>query len=68
MEHEDSFSLVVEDDGIGLDPGELAGKETHGLAGVLSKIEYFNGEIAFDRNEPQGSIITIALPRTVYAL
>jgi signal transduction histidine kinase len=68
VEHDDCFSLVVEDDGIGLDPGGLSGKETHGLAGVLSKIDYFNGEIAFDRNEPQGSIITIALPRTVYAL
>ena len=68
VEHEDCFSLVVEDDGIGLDPHELAEKESHGLAGVLSKIDYFNGEIAFDRNEPQGSIITIVLPRTVYAL
>lgn len=68
VEHEDCFSLVVEDDGKGLDPHQLAEKETHGLAGILSKIDYFNGEIAFDRNEPRGSIITIVLPRTVYAL
>lgn len=68
VEHEDCFSLVVEDDGIGLEPNELTGKESHGLSGILSKIDYFNGEIAFDRNEPRGSIITIVLPRTVYAL
>ncbi|HEY1112756.1 MAG TPA: 7TM diverse intracellular signaling domain-containing protein [Chitinophagaceae bacterium] len=68
VEHEDCFSLVVEDDGIGLDLRALDGKETHGLAGIQSKIDYFNGEIAFDRNEPRGSIITIAIPRTVYAL
>ena len=68
IEHEDSFSLIVEDDGIGLDLDLLSMKETHGLAGIVSKIDYFKGKIAFDRNEPQGSIITIEIPRTVYAL
>jgi two-component system, sensor histidine kinase LadS len=68
IEHEDSFSLIVEDVGTGLDPVRLPQSESHGLAGIVSKIDYFKGKIAFDRNEPQGSIITIEIPRTVYAL
>lgn len=68
IEHEDSFSLIVEDVGTGLDPACLQHSESHGLAGIVSKIDYFKGKIAFDRNEPQGSIITIEIPRTVYAL
>jgi two-component system, sensor histidine kinase LadS len=68
IEHEDSFSLIVEDVGTGLDPAGLKHAQSHGLAGIVSKIDYFKGKIAFDRNEPQGSIITIEIPRTVYAL
>jgi two-component system, sensor histidine kinase LadS len=63
-EHEDCFSLLAEDDGIGFDTKQLANRESLGLAGIQSKIDYFNGLIAFDKNKPQGLIVTIEIPVT----
>ena len=61
-EHEDGFSLLAEDDGVGFDINKIEKNESLGLAGIQSKIEYFNGSIAFDNNTPQGLIVTIELP------
>jgi signal transduction histidine kinase len=61
-EHVDTFTLIVEDDGIGFDGDELPGKHSMGLTGIRSKINYFNGLIALDKNEPQGLIVTIEIP------
>lgn len=63
-EHEDCFSLLAEDDGIGFDTKQLPNRESLGLAGIQSKIDYFNGLIAFDTNKPQGLIVTIEIPVT----
>lgn len=61
-EHLDTFTLIVEDDGIGFDGEELPGNHSMGLTGIRSKINYFNGLIALDKNEPQGLIVTIEIP------
>jgi signal transduction histidine kinase len=61
-EHEDGFSLIVEDDGIGMLPVNTAEKQTLGIAGIQSKVLSLNGIIAFDKNEPQGLLVTIEIP------
>ena len=59
-EHENSFTLVAEDDGIGFN--SLDTQKNLGIAGIESKIHYFNGEIAFDKNGSKGTIVTIEIP------
>jgi two-component system, sensor histidine kinase LadS len=61
-EMDDCFTLIVEDNGTGFDPGVPSG--SLGLAGVYSKIDYFKGRIAIERNQPSGTLITIEIPRT----
>jgi two-component system, sensor histidine kinase LadS len=63
-EHEDCFSLLAEDDGVGFDTKQLKENESFGLAGIQSKIDYLKGLIAFDNNKPQGLIVTIEIPVT----
>ncbi|MEO7265563.1 MAG: 7TM diverse intracellular signaling domain-containing protein [Ferruginibacter sp.] len=67
-EHTDCFTVVVEDNGIGMNLAFSQKKATHGLQGIESKVAYFNGQIAFDKNKPTGLIITIELPRKTYEL
>jgi signal transduction histidine kinase len=62
-EHEAVFSLIAEDDGVGLDPMPAAG-DGLGLAGIRSKTNYYGGVMAIDRNEPRGLIVTIEIPIT----
>ncbi|NCI46514.1 sensor histidine kinase [Sediminibacterium soli] len=60
-EHEDVFSLIAEDDGVGL---EQVSGDGLGLAGIRSKTNYYGGSMAIDRNEPKGLIVTIEIPIT----
>jgi signal transduction histidine kinase len=62
-EHETVFSLIAEDDGVGLEPMSTAG-DGLGLAGIRSKTNYYGGVMAIDRNEPRGLIVTIEIPIT----
>jgi signal transduction histidine kinase len=64
--HEDCFSLIAEDDGIGLTPEQIEKKDSLGLAGITSKIDYFKGKIAFDANIPSGLIVTLEIPILPY--
>lgn len=59
-EHENSFTLVAEDDGIGFNSTEAT--KSLGIAGIESKVNYFKGAIALDRNEAKGMIVTIEIP------
>jgi signal transduction histidine kinase len=59
-EHENSFTLVVEDDGIGFN--KMEGSQSLGLAGIESKVSYFEGELALDKNGEKGMIVTIEIP------
>ncbi|MCY7293173.1 MAG: histidine kinase [Ferruginibacter sp.] len=61
-EHEDAFTLIAEDDGIGFNHNKIEKKHSLGIAGIQSKINYFNGSIAFDKNMPQGLVVTIEIP------
>ncbi len=61
-EHDDCFSLIVEDDGAGIAPGLIEKKQTLGIAGIQSKIDSLKGSVAFDNNKPTGLIVTIEIP------
>jgi signal transduction histidine kinase len=63
-EHEDVFTVLAEDDGKGFNADALEKKQSLGLAGIQSKINYFNGSVAFDKNTPQGLVVTIEIPIT----
>lgn len=65
-EHEDCFSLIAEDDGLGIEPELMVNKQSLGIAGIQSKINFLKGSIAFDNNKPQGLIVTIEIPITAY--
>lgn len=62
IEHPDVITAVIEDNGTGLAAG-FDKENTKGLAGITSKIKYFNGNIEFDSSE-QGLIISIEIPKT----
>ena len=61
-EHEHCFSLIIEDDGIGMPLLNLRTNTTLGLVGIQSKVHSLNGMVAFDKNVPQGLIVTIEIP------
>lgn len=67
-EHMDCFTVVMEDNGIGINLALPNSHATRGLQGIESKVAYFNGRIAFDKNEPTGLIITIELPKKAHGL
>ncbi|MDB5251469.1 MAG: signal transduction histidine kinase [Flaviaesturariibacter sp.] len=67
-EMDECFTIIVEDNGIGIDPAQASKPGSLGLTGVLSKITYFGGQMAIDRAEPTGTLITIEIPRIQHAL
>lgn len=63
VEHENSFVMMVEDNGVGLAHTKKDTNDTQGLAAIRSKIHYLNGTIAFDQALPTGLIVTIEIPK-----
>jgi len=61
LEHDESITMQVEDNGHGF-VKEYDQQNTKGLAGIISKINYFNGSIEFD-NTPSGLVISIEIPK-----
>jgi two-component system, sensor histidine kinase LadS len=61
-ENETSFTLIAEDNGIGLAASQLTDKKNLGIAGIQSRINYLGGIVSFDENKPTGLIITIEIP------
>jgi signal transduction histidine kinase len=59
-EHENSFTLMVEDDGIGFNNKETP--KNLGMTGIGSKVHYFKGAMAIDSNGVTGTIVTIEIP------
>jgi len=61
-ENDTCFSLIAEDDGIGIAPGEIEKKQSFGITAIQSKVAYFRGSIAIDNILPNGLMITIEIP------
>ena len=62
-EYDDAFTLLVEDNGAGLEVDQQDQKKGLGMAGIQSKINYFKGSFALDKNKPEGLIVTIEIPK-----
>lgn len=71
---EDGVAVAIADDGPGIHPYEIQAIREHretplqhgsGLGLWLSSwiVDQYDGEIAFDDNEPTGSVVTLTLPR-----
>ena len=62
IEFEDVFTIVAEDNGIGMNISNINKHRGLGLSGIESKVSYFNGSIVFDKVPTGGLIITIEIP------
>ena len=60
VEHPGQLSIVVEDDGVGID--EREGPKGRGLDTIRSKIAYLNGRIEISRKKEKGTLIVIEIP------
>jgi two-component system, sensor histidine kinase LadS len=63
IEHDDSISMIVEDNGKGLAANDMERHASHGLATIQSKIHYLQGSLMFDSAHPHGLILTIEIPK-----
>ena len=64
VEHEHDISVIVEDNGVGIENPE--GKKGKGLDGIRSKIAYLNGVIEITKKEDKGTLIVIEIPTGEY--
>lgn len=62
IEHEDSLSILVEDNGKGMGSERLVEKKGMGLNNIRSKIDYFNGLIEVSEKNEGGTLINIEIP------
>jgi signal transduction histidine kinase len=62
IEYDDIFTIIVEDDGIGMNISNINKQRGLGLSGIESKVNYFNGSVAFDKVPTGGLIVTIEIP------
>jgi two-component system, NarL family, sensor kinase len=53
--------ITVEDDGKGIDNAKLATSKGTGLTNIKHRVNYFKGNVAFENNEPQGTVVNIEL-------
>lgn len=60
VEHERDLSILVEDDGVGID--EVKAVKGKGLETVRSKIAYLNGRVEIGSKKEGGTLIVIELP------
>lgn len=53
--------LTVEDNGQGLNSTKLAASKGIGITNIKHRVNYFKGNIDFDNNTPQGTVVNIEL-------
>ena len=63
-EYDNCFSIMAEDDGIGLQLNKVDKQRSIGMAAIKSRVSYFSGKVAFDNIKPRGLLITIEIPIT----
>lgn len=54
--------LVIEDDGIGIDPDILARPTSHGVIGMRHRVAHFGGRLAVERVSTIGTRVTARMP------
>ena len=60
---EDSITLLIEDDGIGIPDGAQNNRLSHGIAGMRQRVRALHGDFAIARRREGGTIIEVNLPR-----
>ena len=61
-QHEDSLSIIVEDNGIGFDVKKSIDKDGMGLSSIEKRIEHLEGSMEVDSNIGKGTNILIDIP------
>lgn len=59
--HKKHLSLMVEDDGIGME-GEASMKNGMGLSNIRARVDYLKGTCNLDSNKGRGTTVTIQVP------
>lgn len=65
IEHEDALSLLIEDNGKGLNDDQPKIKSGMGLNNIKSRVEYFKGQIEFSKKVEGGTLINIEIPISI---
>ena len=60
--HENSLSIIVEDNGKGFDPKKILDKEGMGLYSMEKQIEQINGSLQIDSSPGNGTTVLIDIP------
>jgi signal transduction histidine kinase len=58
---EKNILLTIEDNGIGIDSGKKRNSSGIGLKSVQQRVDYLNGKLDFENNEPTGTVVNIEL-------
>jgi two-component system, NarL family, sensor kinase len=60
----ENFYLIVEDNGIGIDPRQMeqSGRKSLGLFNIQSRVQLLSATVIIDRNKKDGSKITVSVP------
>jgi signal transduction histidine kinase len=59
VEHEQQISVMVEDDGVGIDDYTLS--KGKGLGSIQSKIAYLNGQMEIEKKKDKGTLIVMEI-------
>jgi PAS domain S-box-containing protein len=62
VQEEDALVLEVEDDGVGIHPGETADPSSLGLLGMTERAAIMGGKISFGRGERGGTRVMMEIP------
>jgi signal transduction histidine kinase len=60
---DESVSMHIADDGVGIRPQDLQRTHTHGLLGMRQRVSARGGRIEIERREPHGTDIRVTMPR-----
>ncbi|RCR66530.1 sensor histidine kinase [Larkinella punicea] len=60
IEHEQTLSIVVEDNGIGIDENAIGNGK--GLSGMKAKVAYLHGQLEIKRKSDNGTLVVIEIP------
>lgn len=59
---EDQIILIVEDNGIGFDPGDSVGSDRLGLFGIRERAEMLNGTLTIESDPKNGTTLFVEVP------
>ena len=59
---DDELTVMVEDNGVGFDPGALRPEAGIGLSNIETRLAYLGGQAYFDAAPGRGTIVTLTVP------